>query len=78
MALADYCKARARNFFNDDNETSARIYLLQGISIYEREDLYYLLLISLCASCSEVLAKYNNPANSYEDIFNNYLSFGSC
>lgn len=72
MALADYCKARARNFFNDGNESSARVYLLQGISIYEREDLYYLLLISLCASCNEVLAKYNSPANSYEDIFNNF------
>lgn len=72
MALADYCKARARNFFNEGNESSARVYLLQGISIYEREDLYYLLLISLCASCNEVLAKYNNPANSYENIFNNY------
>lgn len=72
MALADYCKARARNFFNDGNESSARAYLLQGISIYEREDLYYLLLISLCASCNEVLTKYNSPANSYEDIFDNY------
>ena len=72
MALADYCKAKARNFFNDGNESSARVYLLQGISIYEREDLYYLLLISLCASCNEVLAKYNSPANSYEDIFDNY------
>ena len=72
MALADYCKARARNFFNDGNEGSARIYLLQGISIYEREDLYFLLLISLCTSCSEVLAKYNSPTNSYESIFDNY------
>lgn len=72
MTLADYCKARARNFFNDGNESSARVYLLQGISISEREDLYYLLLISLCASCNEVLVKYNSPAKSYEDIFNNY------
>ena len=72
MALVDYCKARARNFFNEENEASARDYLLQGISINEREDLYYLLLISLCTTCNEVLAKYNLPVNSYEEIFNSY------
>lgn len=73
MALADYCKARARNFFNDGNESTARVYLLQGISICEeKEELYYLLLISLCASCKEVLSKYNNPITSYADIFDKY------
>ena len=71
-ALADYCKARARNFFNEGNETSARVYLLQGISICEREDLYYLLIISLCTSCTDVLTKYNEPVTSYEDIFNEF------
>lgn len=68
MALADYCKARARNFFFDGNESSARAYLLQGISIAEREDLYYLLVLSLCASCTVVLSNYNNPITSFEDI----------
>lgn len=58
--------------FNEENEASARDYLLQGISINEREDLYYLLLISLCTTCNEVLAKYNLPVNSYEEIFNSY------
>ena len=72
MALADYCKARARNFFYDGNETSGRIYLLQGMSVYEREDFYYLLLISLSASCKDVLSKYNVPVASYEDISNQF------
>lgn len=69
MALADYCKARARNFFNDGNESSARAYLLQGFSISEKEDLYYLLALSLCSSCTVVLSKYNDPITSFEDIF---------
>lgn len=72
MALADYCKARARNFLNEGNESSARAYLLQGISIAEREDLFLLLTISLCASHTSVLSKYNDPATGFEDISKEY------
>lgn len=72
MALADYCKARARNFYNDGNESSARAYLLQGISVIDREDIFFLLLISLCAPCSVVLSKYNEPVSSYDDIVNEF------
>lgn len=70
IALADYCKARARNFFNEGNETSARIYLLQGLAVSEtREDLYYLLLLSLCVTSQEVLSRYNEHFTGFEDIF---------
>ena len=79
MVLANYCKARARNFFNDGNESSARVYLLQGISILhgisnckEREELVYLLLISLCTNSKIVLSKFNNPTNSYDVDFNEF------
>lgn len=78
-ALANYCKARARNFFNDGNESSARVYLLQGISVLqgilickEREELIYLLLISLCTSCKVVLSKFNTPVNGFESLFREF------
>ena len=73
IALADYCKARARNFFNEGNETSARIYLLQGLAVSEtREDLYYLLLLSLCTTSQEVLSRYNEHFTGFEDIFKTF------
>lgn len=78
-ALANYCKARARNFFNEGNESSARVYLLQGISVLqgipickEREELVYLLLISLCTSCKVVLSKFNTPVNGFESLFSEF------
>lgn len=70
--LADYCKAKARNFFNEDNVVSAREYLLQGISICEKEELYYLLFLSLCSSAQNVLSMYNTPISSYEEISSKY------
>jgi len=70
--LADYCRAKARNFFYDENQISAREYLLQGISVIEREDLYYLLYLSLCTSPQEVLSKYNNTLWSYDEISSKY------
>lgn len=66
--LADYCKAKARNFFNEDNIIAAREYLLQGILILEREDLYYLLYLSMCISAQELLVIYNNVFVGYEEI----------
>lgn len=70
--LADYCKAKARNYFNEENVISAREYLLQGISIFEREDLYNLLYLSLCCSPKEVLLMYNTPGLNYDVISSNY------
>ena len=66
--LADYCRAKARNFFYEDNSISAREYLLQGISVIEREDLYYFLYISLCTSSQEVLSKYNETNWRFEEL----------
>ncbi len=70
--LADYCKAKARNFFNESNSIAAREYLLQGISVIEREDLYYLLFLSLCIPPQEILLQYNNTFSGYEVIANKY------
>ena len=70
--LADYCKAKARNFFNEGNVISAREYLLQGISISEKEELYYLLFLSLCSSAQNVLSLYNTNISGYEDISSSY------
>lgn len=70
--LADYCKAKARNYFNEDNIISAREYLLQGISIFERDDLYNLLYLSLCCSSRDVLSMYNTPGLDYNVISSKY------
>lgn len=70
--LADYCKAKARNFFNEGNVISAREYLLQGISISEKEELYYLLFLSLCSSAQNVLSLYNTTISGYEEISSKY------
>ena len=70
--LADYCKAKARNYFNEDNIISAREYLLQGISIFERDDLYNLLYLSLCCSPKDVLSMYNTPGLDYNVISSKY------
>lgn len=70
--LAEYCKAMARNYFNEGNVISAREYLLQGISISEKEELYYLLFLSLCSSAREVLSMYNTTITSYEEISSNH------
>ena len=40
--LADYCKVKARYFLYENNYTSAREYLLEAITLCEREDLYSL------------------------------------
>lgn len=67
--LADYCRAKARNYFNEGNLISAREYLLEGICLCEREDLYYLLFLSLCTkSIQEILSNYNMQYKSYEEI----------
>lgn len=66
--LTDYCRAKARNFLNEGNVISAREYLLQGISIHEREDLYYLLLASLCESPQIALSLYNSAVSNYDEI----------
>lgn len=70
--LADYCKAKARNFFNEGNVISAREYLLQGISICEKEELYYLLFLSLCTTSQNVLSQYNVAILGYEEISSQY------
>lgn len=70
--LADYCKAKARYYFNENNIISAREYLLQGISIYERDDLYNLLFLSLCCSPKDVLSMYNTPGLDYNVISSRY------
>lgn len=68
-SLADYCRAKARNYFNEGNFISAREYLLEGVSLCDREDLYYLLLLSLTThNIQEILSKYNSSFKSYEDI----------
>lgn len=68
LLLADYCKAKARNFFNIGNPVSAREYLLQGIDIFEKEDLYNLLFLSLCAESETVLAHYKSPLTYEETV----------
>lgn len=66
--LADYCKSKARNFFNAGNVASAREYLLQGMEIYEREDLYNLLFLSLCTDAETVLKHYQSPLTYEETV----------
>ena len=68
LLLVDYCKSKARNFFNTGNSVSAREYLLQGIDIYEKEDLYNLLFLSLCADAETVLAHYKSPLTYQEAL----------
>jgi hypothetical protein len=71
ITLANYCRAKARNFFNEGNSIAAREYLLQGISVIsgeEKSDLYYILFISFCKQPKEVLPFYNNTFGSYEEI----------
>ena len=70
--LAEYCKSKSRNYFNEGNVISAREYLLQGISISEKEELYYLLFLSLCSSAQEVLSMYNTAISSYEEILSKH------
>ena len=64
--LADYCRAKARNFFSAGNEVSAREYLLQGILVSNSEELYYLLYDSLCEDPQVVLTKYNTALSGYD------------
>lgn len=70
--LVEYCKAKARNYFKEDNIIAAREYLLQGIHVLEREELYYLLFLSMCVTTQDMLVLYNNTYNGYEDFVNDY------
>lgn len=70
--LSEYCKAKSRNYFSEGNTISAREYLLQGISIGGKDELYYLLYLSLCTSPQIVLSMYNSHITNYEEISSNY------
>lgn len=66
--MADYCRAKARNLFSVDAIDSAREYLLQGIMLNNRIDLYCLYVFSLGYEKDKVLEIYNTNFKDYSDI----------
>ena len=66
--MADYCRAKARNLFSIDAIDSARDYLLQGIMLNNRFDLYCLYILSLGYGKDKVLERYNTKFKDYSDI----------
>lgn len=66
--MSDYCRAKARNLFSTDFVDSAREYLLQGIILHNRFDLYCLYIISLRGDKNKVLEMYNTKFKDYADI----------